>query len=107
MSTIKRVQGDVNDVVIVTCSGVANLNAVTAAEAHVWQRGKTASTLAASVTNAATLQVTVQLGGATGWLATAKAGEWFLETQLTYADGSVLTWPEGAPDVIEVRRQGR
>lgn len=106
MTMIRRVQGDVKDTVIVTCDGVVDLTAVTAAECHVWKGTATATTLTAAVTNATLRQVTVQLGGASGWLATAKPGEYFFETQLTYADGSILTWPSGAPDSIQVRRQG-
>jgi hypothetical protein len=105
MTTWNRVQGDVGDTIVVTLNGVADLAAVTAVEAHVW-RGATVATLTAAVTDADELEVTVELGDDEGWLATAAAGAWRFETQATFADGSILTWPSSGTDHIKVRAQG-
>lgn len=106
MTTWMRVQGDLKDTLTVTLDGVADLNAVTAVIAHVWRSGVPVVNLTAAVTNAATRLVTVQLGSAGGWLASATPTTWRFEVQATFADGSVLTWPAGTPDMIVVRAQG-
>jgi hypothetical protein len=106
MTTWQRVAGDVGDTITVTLGGIANLDAVSAAEAHVWQDGGTATVLDAEVADAEACTVTVHLGGTGEWLPTATPGRYRLEHQLTFLDGSVLTWPQMRPDEIVVRSQG-
>lgn len=105
----RRVQGDVNDTLITQLTGVATFAGATVV-AHVWQGSGTATNLTASVVNGTTSSgavcgvCTVNLSP---WLATATPSlGWQLEYQVTFGDGSVLTWPDGAPDTLEVRAQG-
>ena len=76
-------------------------------EAHVWRQGVTPVTLDAAFTDEAAGELTVQLGDATGWLATLdlSAGNVYkhlIEYQITYLDGGVETW---GPDTLPVRGQ--
>ena len=107
MTTLKpAVSGDINDTRVFTLNGPqSNLDDVTAIEAHVWLLGGTPETLAASVTDSATKQVTVELGDGTGWLKTAAAGSYLFEIQATFGS-TVLTWPQGSPSVLKVRTEG-
>lgn len=105
----RRVQGDVNDTLVVQLTGVASFTGATVV-AHVWKDSGAATNLAAAVVNGTTSTgspcgvCTVNLGS---WLATATPSlNWQLEYQVTFGDGSVLTWPDGAPDTIEIRAQG-
>lgn len=108
MSTsFERVQGDVNDTLVVQLEGVGDYTAATATAA-VWTAGNAPTALNASVTNATTSEgvacgrCVVALGGAGGWLSTA-IGSYLLEYQVTFSDGSKLTWPEHSPDELIVR----
>lgn len=105
MTVWNRVQGDIDDTIVVTLNGIDNLAGVDTVEGHVW-RGTTTETLDAAVADSAARTVTVQLGDADGWLATATAGYWRFEVQATFGDGTVLTWPADAADRIYVRAQG-
>jgi hypothetical protein len=105
MSRWERVQGDVDDTITVTLGGIADLDDVTAVEAHVWTTSER-ETLSAAVADSAARTILVQLGDANGWLASATAATWLAEWQLTFADGSVKTWPAGKPDEIKVRADG-
>jgi hypothetical protein len=99
----RKVQGDVNDTITVVLSGVENLLTATAVEAHVWRADVAPETLPAAITDPVTRTVLVQLGGASGWLSDAAANVWYVDVQVTFADGSVFTWPSGGPDTIAVR----
>lgn len=105
MTTWNRVQGDVDDSIVVTLNGIADLSAVDTLEAHVW-RGDTRETLDAEIADSAARTVLVHLGDETGWLATAEPGYWRFEVQATFGIGTVLTWPADEPDRIYVRAQG-
>ena len=106
MTTWKRVQGDLKDTLTVTLDGVVDLASAVTVVAHVWRNGVAPITLTAAVTNPTTRLVTIQLGSTGGWLATAAPTTWWLEVQVTFTDGTVLTWPAGTPDMIIVRAQG-
>lgn len=105
MTTWNKVAGDVGDTITVTLGGIANLDAVTAVESHVWKQGAEPVTLTASVVDAASCTIEVELGDADGWLAETDSGRWSAEHQLTFADGSTLTWPQMGTDTIAVRRE--
>jgi hypothetical protein len=102
MTTWRKVQGDVNDTITVILSGVENLTGATAV-AKVWRRGVDAENLTTSITSTVNRTVSVDLGGASGWLFDAAIGTWLIEIQVTFADGSILTWPADSPDMIVVR----
>ena len=106
MTAWNRTNGDLKDTVSVTLSGVEDLTTVTAVEAHVWANGVAPVTLTAAVASASLRTVTVQLGGVGGWLPTAVARSYLFETQVTFADGSVITWPSKGADQLTVRAQG-
>lgn len=103
MTAWRKVQGDVNDTITVVLSGVENLLTATAVEAHVWRRDVAPETLAAAITDAVTRTVVVQLGGASGWLSDAAEHVWYIDVQVTFTGGTILTWPSGVPDTIAVR----
>jgi hypothetical protein len=105
MTTWQKVAGDVGDTITVTLGGIANLTAVSAVAAHVWQNGGSATVLDAAVTDAVACEILVQLGDTGEWLPTASYGRYSLEYELTFLDGSVLTWPQMRPDEIVVRSQ--
>lgn len=108
MTTWNRTQGDIGDTITITLDGVDDLNNVASVECHV-TKGTTTATLAAAVANPVARTVLVQLGTVaqllTGWLAGAQPGTWSLETEVTFADGTVLTWPDLNTDYIAVRPQ--
>lgn len=108
----RRVQGDINDTIITQLTGVSSFTGATAV-AHVWLGSAAATNLTASIVNGTTTTgapcgvCTVNLGGVSGWLASAAPSNvWRIEYEITFLDGSKLTWPGGAPDTIEVRQQG-
>lgn len=99
----KRVRGNVNDTVVMAATGVTNPQDATWI-GRVWLPNVVdhpGVTLAASYAAGA---FTVQLGGPTGWLATAAVGAWLLRIEGTFSGGGAapLSIPEGAPGVIEV-----
>jgi hypothetical protein len=79
MTAWRKVQGDVDDTITVVLNGVEDLTTVTSVVAHVWHGQATPINLSAAVT------------------------VWFLELQVTFGNGAVLTWPSGRPDTISVR----
>lgn len=101
------VKGDVGDYRIVQLSGVADLDTVTALQAHVWRHDDDAAktTLTATVENSALRTIRVQLGGIGGWLATAEPYPWLIEYELTFGS-TVITWPGEQPDELPVRAPG-
>lgn len=103
MTVWRKVQGDVNDTITVVLSGVEDLTTANAIEAHVWRRSVDSVTLTAAITDTVTRTAVVQLGGATGWLSDALIAAWSVDFQVTFVDGTILTWPSGVPDVIAVR----
>lgn len=103
MTTWNKVAGDIGDTITVTLGGIVTLDAVTAVEAHVWTKGVAPVVLDAAVLDAAACTIEVELGGVAGWLATAAYGRWSIEYELTFADGSKLTWPQMGSDLIVVR----
>lgn len=103
MTAWRKVQGDVNDTITVVLSGVESLATATAVEAHVWRRDVAAETLPAAITDVVTRTVVVQLGGASGWLFDAAEHVWYVDVQVAFAGGTILTWPSGVPDTIAVR----
>lgn len=103
MTAIRAVQGDVNDIRILTLSGVEDLTTVDTVVAKVWKRGVDAEELDATVLDATDRTISITLGGVSGWLATADPGVYQLEQEVTFDDGTVLTWPDGLPDTVTVR----
>lgn len=114
------VSGDLGDTRTVRLDGLTDLENVTAIEAHVWRTSTAGVVLAAAVVDATERTVRINLGEASGWLATAEPGTWFIEVEATFNDGSVLTFPSNAQPrnalapsagvgsicTIEVREQG-
>lgn len=103
MTTWNKVAGDVGDTITVTLGGIANLDTVSAVEAHVWKQGSTPATLTATVLDATACTIEVALGDDEGWLAETTSGRWNIEYELTFGDGSKLTWPQLSPDLVVVR----
>lgn len=106
MTTWQKVAGDIGDSITVTLGGIANLSAVSAVQAHVWKNGSDPAVLEAEVTDADACEILVHLGDAGEWLPMASHGRYSLEYELTFLDGSELTWPQMRPDEIVVRDQG-
>lgn len=108
-TTLKTVTtGDVDVVKVLQLNGVDDLAAVDSVEAHVWYRRDDVTTLAATVSDTANRYVSVQLGSTGGWLPTLVIpgrGErkYNLDVEVTFTDGSVLTWSTA---VLPVRGQG-
>lgn len=107
MTTLPHaVAGDVNDFRTVILNGVEDLDTVTAIETHIWRPDTAAVVLTTAVTDSDARIIRFELGGALGWLATvATPNAWFVEYQLTFADGTILTWPQKTPDVLLVRAE--
>lgn len=103
MTSWRRVQGDVDDQLTVVLEGVADLNSAVSVEAHVWRDGVAPIVLAAAITDPVARVVVVDLGGAAGWLSTARPGVWFVDLEVTFGAGAQLTWPAGVPATIAVR----
>lgn len=109
-TTSHVVQGDVHDWVDVYIAPGVDTTAVTDAEGHLWRRG-TRVTVPASY-DTATRTARVELGATPGspWLPDVElqnpADEWKLEVELTWADGTILTFPSEKPLRLVVRRQG-
>lgn len=107
MTQWNKVAGDIGDYITVTLGGIANLDPVVTVESHVWQRPADAATLTATVLDSDACTIRVELGDDTGWLATdATTGRYHLEHELTFGDGSKLTWPQMGADLIIVRSDG-
>lgn len=87
-------QGDRGDTRVVTLGGIATLTSASSVRALI-TRDDTIVVLAAAVTDAAACEVTIQLGSADDdWLPSRpEVGAWRVQVEVTFADGSVLTWP--------------
>jgi len=96
LTTIRRVQGDTNDTVTVTCGGVSTLAGASAVVAHVKKTTNPvgSATLTASVLDAAARTVLVALGS---WITTATVGTWWLEVEVTAAWSDGFTGPRTFP----------
>lgn len=108
MTQWNKVAGDIGDYITVTLGGITNLDTVTAVEAHIWKQGPPVVApvvLDAAVVDAAACTIRVELGDDTGWLVSAGQGRWNIEYELTFGDGSELTWPQMGTDLIVVRNQ--
>jgi hypothetical protein len=103
-----RRSGDEDDTIIVGVDGMLDLSTVLAVEAHVRYGAEPKVVLAASVTDIANREVTVQLGAApAGWLPTAKPGDWRLTLKLTFNGiPGPLTWPDEGYGTITVGEPG-
>jgi hypothetical protein len=104
VTVLTAVAGDVGDLRQLRLDGIGDLTAATAVEAHVWRTNDETSfaTLTATVTDAPNRIVTVNLGGAGGWLPLARVGTYLFEVQVSFGS-TVKTWPQGRADTIEVR----
>lgn len=106
------VQGDVNDERVVALDGVDSLANVSSIAVHVWRPGVDVVTLTATVLDADERTITIPLGAtAEGWLGTIdltpmSRRDYFVEYQVTWADGTVLTFPAEGYDTLPVRTQG-
>lgn len=91
-----RNQGDVGRTLVASVAGIDGLAAISSVEGHVWRPGddEPATVLAAAVLDAEDCTVTVQLGGVSGWLATAEVGVWCFRLEFV-APNIVWQWPEG------------
>ena len=99
------VAGDIGDTRNVTLGGVQTLVGATAV-AHVRYLADPTviADLAATITSTTDRTVTVNLGTSGGWLPSRPAsGDWDIEVEVTFGDGSVLTFPDGDPDTLTVR----
>lgn len=111
MTTWNRVSGDIGDTVIAYLYGAQTFVGATVVD-HVWKNGTAKTDLAATVVDGfdpdgvACGVCTVQLGNSSGWLKTAAVARWYLEHDVTFGDGSSITWPGTAPDIIDVRAHG-
>lgn len=107
MTTLQpAVTGDINDTRTIQLAGIDNLNAVQTIVGHAWRGSSTPVQLDCQVDDAADCTVTLSLGGSDGWLTTATPGQWSVEIQASFTDGTVLTWPADKPMTIKVRAQG-
>ena len=95
--------GDIGDVRTVTLGGVESLTAATAV-AHIAHPDGDTATLDATITDTAARTVDVALGTAVDdWLPAGPAlGFWSIEVEVTFGDGSVLTFPNDHDDILEV-----
>jgi len=97
MTEFYRKQNDVGDTIVLNLLGVDSLITAVAVVGHVSFNGGTVTNLAGAVTDAVEREVTLQL---TPWLATAVVGRHDLDTQVTFGDGSSITWPGKGRDAI-------
>lgn len=102
------VAGDVDDVRQIVLGPPAALTALDLDGAtvvgHVWpEAGGAATDLAGSVVSVARKIIAINLGNASGWLASAAPGDYFIEYEITMTNGRVWTWPSAQPDRISVR----
>ena len=96
------VTGDEGDTRLLRLDGIADLDAATAVEAHVWNDATASVTLAGSVTDATARTVTIELGDSGGWLPTAGPDIYDFEVQVTFGS-DIWTWPNNRPATIRVR----
>lgn len=106
MTVWARKQGDVGDSILVNLCGIADITGATPL-GLVRLNGVLVQLAGGSVYRAVATEslkcaVEVPLGEIGGWLPQAAVGEWQYETQLTFADGSIVTWPGRGYDTIIV-----
>lgn len=104
------VAGDIGDVREVVLSGGApdladRLDGATIA-AKLLDDGTLVATLTGAVVNAAKRIVSISLGAAGGWLATATPGEYQVDIEVTFSDGNVWTFPSDGSLRLQVRTSG-
>ena len=106
---IEAVAGDIGDTRNVSLLGVVNLTAAASVVSHVKYAGTTDTLTAAIDGDGSAGTITVDLGTLVGhWLPAGPAvGNWQIEHQVTFNDGSILTWPndDDSPDYLPVRAQ--
>jgi len=100
-------QGDVNVTRTVVLGGVEDLATVSSVAAHLEliADANTRVILTASVADPVARTVDISFGDATGWLAAMcpATGDYWLTTHVTFADGTVLSWPDDpTPDRLTV-----
>lgn len=103
MTTWTKVAGDIGDKLTVDLGGIATLSAATVVEAHVWRSGTAPVVLTGTVTDAEACTIEIDLGGVGEWLPGTEPGRWSIEFEVTFLDGSKLTWPQMGPDTVIVR----
>lgn len=106
-NTLGVVQGETNGKRTLQLNGVADFTGATIV-CHLWQKTGTVVDLAATVANGvdgygvACGVATISLGS---WINTA-TGSWRMRQQVTFNDGTVLSWPEFGWDELVVSITG-
>lgn len=106
------VEGDIGDYIVAKLSGVTDLTSVTIVKGFVSADGFTTTELSGSVVDAVARHVRINMGNASGWLATLDIGdieevEFELQIELTFADGTELTWPyKGKGKIVVTKQKG-
>lgn len=100
------VQGDVGDRRLIRIKGITNLNAFQSGRGNFEHPAvDTPVSLTVTVADAAKNTMWLELGGAGGWLSNAQLGRWYGEIELTFIDGSKLTWPSRGKIALDVGEQ--
>ena len=108
MTAWNRRQGDVNDTINVALGGIADITGCTvtgrveAIDAPGTSATLTGSILVPVATATVKCAVTINLGGAAGWLSTAPQGKWRFDQNLVFPSGAKVTWPGIGHDIIIV-----
>lgn len=98
-----RHQGDRDDTIVLALTGISVLPPTTIVKGWVARNLAAPVELTCTITDAATFEVTVALGGDTGWLSTAAIGTWRFTVTCDFVDGrGPITWPEKGHAVIRV-----
>jgi hypothetical protein len=109
MATIElkpAVAGDVNDIRTLRLDNVVG-GVVESVAVVIWNvEGSTRLTANVVEQGADYIDVSVNLGGPGGWLATATATKFNVEAEVHWADGTELTWPDAPPASLTVRSDG-
>jgi hypothetical protein len=110
------VQGDLGVTRITRLSGVEDLTAASSVKAHLWKARTPPATLTAQIIDPTARTVRIIFGTtADEWLAEAEPGTYWVEIEILFGDGTLLTWPEPPDDAehldssectILVRKQG-
>lgn len=98
-----RRQGDEDDTIVARVGGIENGASIVSVVAHVRYGAEPFETLDADVTAIDPTEVTVQLGGASGWLSDAKQGCWRLTLVFMFVgDIGPISWPEPGEGTAEI-----